>query len=44
LDLINHHPLNGKRDKLAQDIREILKKKTPKWEMAADQQNAEKKK
>jgi hypothetical protein len=44
LDLINHHPLNGMREKLAQDMREILKKKAPKWEMEANQQNAEKKK
>jgi hypothetical protein len=43
LDLINHHPLNGKREELAQRMREILKKKAPKWEMAADQ-NAKKKK
>jgi hypothetical protein len=43
LDLIINHPLNGMREELAQRMREILMKKAPKWEMAADQNGEQKK-
>jgi hypothetical protein len=37
LDLINDHPLHGKRKELAQRVREVLKEKAPNWKMAAGQ-------
>jgi hypothetical protein len=40
LDIINDHPLHGKRKELAQRVREVLKEKTPNWEMAAGQSSA----